>query len=91
MSGREQAVEVPVEGVDPAVVDAEPLPDRVAPLDDRVEDGHPRLVARDQLPVDVDEDLRVAGVGKLVGGIGPCSHQDASTRGASIACSTSSS
>ncbi|MHC4211673.1 MAG: hypothetical protein ACYSWT_18420 [Planctomycetota bacterium] len=44
---------------DPSLVDAQPLPHGVAALDGRVERADPRLVARPEVAVDVDEDVAV--------------------------------
>ena len=65
-----QAVEVLLELEHPPVVDAQALPDGVAALDGRVERADPRLGARPEVAVDVDEDVAVLLVEVLEHGSG---------------------
>ena len=65
VSGREQPVQMEVEIRHPAAVHAQPLPDRISTLHDRVEHRHLRLGSRDQASTDMDENAGVAGVREL--------------------------
>src|SRR6186997_1415103 len=62
----EEPVEMAVEKLDFALVDAKPLPDSVAEHEAAVENRNRRLLARLQFAVEVDEDRRVARVRNVV-------------------------
>ena len=78
-----QAVEVRVEADEAALHQAQPLPDAVAEDEAAVEDRDPRLVARHEVAVDVDQDAIVARVGNVALGAfalgqgrgGGCGHE----------------
>ena len=60
-----QPAQVVFEAEDASVVEAQPLPHRVAALHDAVEGAHAGLVAVHERTVHVDEDVRVAWIEAL--------------------------